>query len=1126
MDIGGALNGALTDVGNLFMAIGTFVWSVASWFFSIAIDPAFIVNPLIRDLTPVYKGAYTHFLLPLLPLIAIFIVAFAVYRYFRGQYAGVLRTLGSGILSVVLVVVLYAEFPFVFKVVDDLALQTTSSVMTMLETTLSAGHITNAKQPVDGLATTYLTEPWELMQFGFLLPGVSNYELQGGISGQTYQTLLSNLAQTDSAWSQAVKVNGISYPSLLQYAFSVPYPSQVTVPLSSSTVTITGLGTPYGATMAPDWRNVFYAFSGQEQQSAIANSFFVKGQQTVTGASSAPNNNGSVDENHFFSGSGNVALIFLTALLSLVPLAFTLYTGFQLLMRELQFFFKLGQGIFSIPLLMIPEKGPEHTKQWLRQSLGHLVERFGTGVYFAITVGLGSLFENLIGTMITGNPELSMMIAMLFLAVWYLGAFIYREKLFFLTVHPLANAVGGSQGIAGKAFTNRLLRQQEWQKKADERLHQTQREREEENKEEPKRGRRTQSIRSWQNNKEPNTTLSPVDLTREQDQAAQESANRTVNRAMKDVPEDVPQEQTSQEHEQIERRVVDDREVNPPILSSFASITEQRPTSSFERMVRQDGWSSDTIGPNQERQGTEPTSSGNRYTTDQATSSFAGNSSSDLTPTVRENTPTYEEAKAWVAQQRFGITHLNLKRAMDIDESKADQWMKRLADEKQIERNGRMWNAVAQEIQASVPVDEGKIDEKQVDNVDGNGMSNPVETKATVETKDEITAKQDGSSTSEEIHTEPNTDHPLTRDLTHATISASEQAEGKKFQLTQPAVLPHDETTLQSELQKDASENASPIEQGKTEDHEPLQDTRNHDHDKPLVEQASPKEPKEPKEQAKDTSPRNEPKTQEPERSAKVANGNPIATPLPRNEQNSISNPQQKPIKMHFTPVTPLPKNEAMNETKADVAPKVDKDGSKAAMPNTPENKDAAKENNVPEPKEIAKASDGQAETGNVPKADVAKAPPRIKQWTRRVGTRTQKIMQSDPARMATKTSATVARQGYRITKGTMRGTAKVALASGKTLARVMEWHADRLGNPSPGNLIQDFQTYMLSPSQTEQKLKVMRQTGQQIGGMVKSPLQRSFVVKKGRVAVKKMGKSAAQRLKMVAKDWLSEEEP
>ena len=975
MDIGGALNGALTDVGNLFMAIGTFVWNVASWFFSIAIDPAFIVNPLLHDLTPVYQGAYTQFLLPLLPLIAIVILAYAVYRYFRGQYAGVLRTLGSGLLSIVLVVVLYAEFPFLFRVVDDLALQTTSSVMSLLETTLSSGHITKATQPVDGLVSTYLTEPWELMQFGFLLTGAKNYELQGGMSGQTFQTLLSNLSQTDATWSQSITVHGIAYPNLLQYAFTVPYPNQVTLPASvatkqvlnpqfktdphapqwitepSSTVTITGLGTPDGATIVPDWRNVFYTFDGQEQQSAIANSFFIKGQQTVTGASTAPNSNGSLDENHFFSGSGNVALILLTALLSLVPLAFTLYTGFQLLMRELQFFFKLGQGIFSIPFLMVPEKGPQHTKQWLRQGLGHLVERFGTGVYFAITVGLGSLFENLIGTLITGNPELSMMLSMLFLAVWYVGAFIYREKLFFFTVHPLANTIGGSQSIAGRGFSQRLLRQQEWQKKADERLSHTQKEREEAKKQEgnlPRRGRRAQNIRTMreptgqgQSSQEPLTRMSRASSKVPHKTAEQVNTSMGIE---KDNLEQATRELTPREQEQVMTVF--------PALSPYTFLNGEPSDDAF----------------------VEDHDSELAKTRIQATNQ-----------TTIEKSASYDTAKQWIAQQRFGITHLNLKRAMDVDERTADHWMHRLADEKQIVRDGNMWRFV------------GKETEKESEATLNNAVS------------------------------------------------------GKMF----------DESESSQDVSKRVEQNSSVASDEKSS-HE-----------------------------------------MRPQNSS-LAEAEPSTEQTFSKSTSKVVNHEQVRRKFGM-PVTSLQEKEINQKSVWNAVQQANAD--KGAMNETP---------SAPRQEVVMKDTDTQVETVSMPN---------IKQWTRKIGTQAQKIGQSEPVMITAKTSAAITKQGYRIARGTMRGTVKIASTGSKTLFRMMEWHADRLGNPSQDGFIRDFQTYMLSPSRTEQRMTSLRQTGRSIGRMTKRPLQRSYMAKKSKRMIKNLRQTAAQRIKMVAKDWLKEED-
>ena len=48
LNVGSALNGALTTIGNLFMGLGTFIWSVVSWLFQIALNPSFIMDPLFK----------------------------------------------------------------------------------------------------------------------------------------------------------------------------------------------------------------------------------------------------------------------------------------------------------------------------------------------------------------------------------------------------------------------------------------------------------------------------------------------------------------------------------------------------------------------------------------------------------------------------------------------------------------------------------------------------------------------------------------------------------------------------------------------------------------------------------------------------------------------------------------------------------------------------------------------------------------------------------------------------------------------------------------------------------------------------------------------------------------------
>ncbi len=497
LNVGSALNGALTTIGNLFMGLGTFIWSVVSWLFQIALNPSFIMDPLFKDMANVYKFAYQAFFLPLLPLLAAAALLYLIYFYFRGKHAQMARVFASSALAVLIVLVGFFEFPVLFQIADTLAIGTTSAVMGMLESTLSGGQVTASNQAIGGLTNTYLQEPWQLMQFGFISSNPSQYGLYGGVTGTMFSTLASNLNQVDPSVTSAV----------LQEQFSTAYPNLITVanPQATagsglpSTMTVQGLATDVNGALVPDWRNVFYVYGGQNQESAIAKSFFVQGQQTVVGAANPSNTSGNLDENHFFNGTGNLVLIILAMITSCIPLAFALFTGAQLLWRELNFFFKLGQGIISLPFLMVPEAGPAHTKKWLGQAAGHLIERFGIGVYFAIAVGVGSLLEQVVTGLIVGNAELGMMISMLFLAFWYLSAFIYREKLFSMTVHPLAATVAQNSGIAGRGYA-RGLQQADERKQAIMEATKKERERREEERKHPKgtSQKRAKTIRPFQ----------------------------------------------------------------------------------------------------------------------------------------------------------------------------------------------------------------------------------------------------------------------------------------------------------------------------------------------------------------------------------------------------------------------------------------------------------------------------------------------------------------------------------------------------------------------------------------------------------------------------------------------------
>ncbi len=508
LNVGSALNGALTTIGNLLMGLGTFVWGVVSWLFQIALNPSFIMDPLFKDLAGVYHFAYQSFFLPLLPLLAAAVLLYSIYFYFKGNHAKMLRVFASAVLAILIVLIGFLELPVLFSIGDTLAIGTTSAVMGQLETTLSGGQITASNQAVSGLTNTYLQSPWELMQFGFLSSNPSQYGLNGGVTGTTFNTLTSNLNQVDPSVTSAV----------LQEQFSTPYPHLITVanpqatPGSGlpSTMILQGLATNVNGALVPDWRNVFYVYGGQNQESALARSFFLQGQQTVVGAANASSGSGNLDENHFFSGAGNLVLILIAMLTSGVPLAFALFTGAQLLWRELNFFFKLGQGIISLPFMMVPEAGPAHTKKWLGQAAGHLIERFGAGVYFAIAVGLGSLLQQGVTGLFAGNAETGMVVSMLFLAFWYLSAFIYREKLFSMTVHPLAATVAQHSGIAGRGYAQRL-QQSEERKHAITEATKKERERREEERNHPKGApqKRAKIIRPFQ--REQHTAQSSAD---------------------------------------------------------------------------------------------------------------------------------------------------------------------------------------------------------------------------------------------------------------------------------------------------------------------------------------------------------------------------------------------------------------------------------------------------------------------------------------------------------------------------------------------------------------------------------------------------------------------------------------
>ncbi|KPV45492.1 hypothetical protein [Alicyclobacillus ferrooxydans] len=394
--------GVFSFVANTLLELIAWILHIAIYVCSYFSDPSNITDKAVKATAGIFRNAYQDIFVKFLPVLIMFFVAYLAWKYVVAHHAKMIQGIASVLLATGLIAFFCFDFGPAFDTVDSFGQLVTNTAASAVAST--AG--TNVGSEYDTLWQNYVLFPWEYGQFG-------------GFSG-TY---------SDFNVSSAV----CSDPSV-----SCSFTND-----AGQKVSISG----------GNWVNLFLANTSSGARTSLENALTQAaqdGHSPFTGASLSAQD--VTNANPY----GMIPFLVIELLLILVPVFFLIYVGFQLFVRELLFIVTIMMGIVTIPMAFVPEIGWRITFNWLREAVGHQVERLGNAIYAALLFLVASLI-----TQSVTHSEFGMMEAFLVDAILFAAALIYRQKVFSIAVNPLSDSVRGVDQHQRMTMDEYVAQQQE-----------------------------------------------------------------------------------------------------------------------------------------------------------------------------------------------------------------------------------------------------------------------------------------------------------------------------------------------------------------------------------------------------------------------------------------------------------------------------------------------------------------------------------------------------------------------------------------------------------------------------------------------------------------------------------------
>lgn len=387
--------GVFSFVANSLLELIAWIMHIAILVSSKFSDPSWITDPITKQIANVFHNGYEDVFVRFLPVLVMIFVGWLAWKYIVAHHAKMLSGIVSMLLSVGLIAFFFLDFGQAFSWVNGAGNLVTNTAASAVASTVG----TTAGSEYDTLWNNYILYPWEYGQFGQISGTLSSFDVNSSLLGSTSYEYQPDPTSAD------------------------PNPSEQPLP---TTEVING------QTYKTNWVLLFLNTTNSQGRSDLENIITSNSNVFATGSPLSTNAVKAADP------FAMIPFLVIELLLIITPVIFLLYVGFQLFVRELLFIVTLMMGIVTVPMSFIPEIGWSITLNWIREAVGHQVERLSNAVYAALLFAVAGII-----TTSVGSNEADMMLAFLVDAILFAAALIYRQKVFSLTAHPMADAVRG-----------------------------------------------------------------------------------------------------------------------------------------------------------------------------------------------------------------------------------------------------------------------------------------------------------------------------------------------------------------------------------------------------------------------------------------------------------------------------------------------------------------------------------------------------------------------------------------------------------------------------------------------------------------------------------------------------------
>lgn len=377
---------------GVFSFVANSLLQLLAWIMHIGIlvstkfsDPTWLTNGIVAQMSKVFKAGYKDIFVKFLPVLIMIFVGWLAWKYVVAHHAKMITGVISVLLASGLVAFFFADFGQAFGWIDSAGQLVTNTAASAVASTVG----TNVGSEYDVLWNNYVVYPWEYGQFGGVSGKLSDFNINPAVCNVANYCTFTN----DSGNKQSLSGNW------------------VTLFLQNTSATAR--------------KSLESALNGAATQNPPVDPF-------VSGSPLNANNVVNADP------YGMIAFLIIELLLIIAPVVFLIYVGFQLFVRELLFIVTILAGIVTVPMAFVPEIGWGITLNWIREAVGHQVERLGNAVYAALLFAVSAIITTTIGT-----NEMGMMLSFLVETILFSAAMIYRQKVFSLVVHPMSDAARG-----------------------------------------------------------------------------------------------------------------------------------------------------------------------------------------------------------------------------------------------------------------------------------------------------------------------------------------------------------------------------------------------------------------------------------------------------------------------------------------------------------------------------------------------------------------------------------------------------------------------------------------------------------------------------------------------------------